>query len=111
MTWLRNLIARIRGRLRPIAPFVLEIADQLQLNPEHFLAYTDGQTLTLRAVEGRMARQGVILVMHQGGVRLQTAFFDDVALGLSEKTALCEAIEDWIEDEGTVVSPFQYVEG
>jgi hypothetical protein len=87
-------------RKRAVAPFVLEIDDQLLVFPENWLVLRTDEALVLRAVNGNLAKQGVVLTVTRQGVRLSTHYFEDVPLPLREQQVLMDGVEYWMDQFG-----------
>lgn len=100
---LRRLWIHLTARFQPIAPFVLDVIDQLDLDPENFLAIQaeGSDLLTLRPMSGPQATHGVSLVYngYADTVAFRTFVFPEgVPLNRREHNALREAVTSWLED-------------
>lgn len=94
----RSIRTRLLNWAFPIAPFVLEIADKLLMEPNSFLSLLNTENaLKIRAVDGSLARYGVTLSWSEtGDVELSTTHFPDgINLSWRERYTLREALTDW----------------
>jgi hypothetical protein len=99
---LRSLWTRLIARFKPIAPFVLDTTDQLELAPENFLCLQadDSPLIFIRPMSGHLAMHGVGLVFNVDTeeVAFHTFMFQDgVELNIRERRALRDSIKTWLD--------------